>query len=310
MSMEVRRARPADRQRILDISAQIWDGYDYVPLMLDEWLAGTAGELLVAALDGDVAAFSYRTWVADGHAWLQGIRTDTALRGKGLGRALTERSIERAWADGARRIGLSTYIDNQASMHIVESFGFRRMASFVYLEGDLSGRSEPEDSRVVSLSDEEAIRLIGRSDYLAAANGRFPWEWKFLSFDWSPHAALAWAPYRIGIRRDGEVVSALCASPGSTPSDAAFLSFLDGEPDDLPTLLRHAQADLGAPKWEAMVPKDGDRSARALAVLRDSGLRSWTEFSEDVFSYELDRVPALSREPQNVEGKRVPDDAG
>jgi ribosomal protein S18 acetylase RimI-like enzyme len=310
MSMEVRRARPADRQRILDISAQIWDGYDYVPLMLDEWLAGTAGELLVAALDGGVAAFSYRTWVADGHAWLQGIRTDTALRGKGLGRALTERSIERAWADGARRIGLSTYIDNQASIHIVESFGFRRMASFVYLEGDLPGRSEPEDTGVVPLSDGEAIRVIGRSDYLAAANGRFPWEWKFLSFDWSPRAAIAWAPYRIGIRRDGEVVSALCASPGSTPSDAAFLSFLDGEPDDLLTLLRHAQADLGAAKWEAMVPKDGDRGARALAVLRDSGLRSWTEFSADVFSYELDRLPALSREAQNVEGRRVPDDAG
>jgi len=308
--MEVRRARPADRQRILDISAQIWDGYDYVPLMLDEWLTGTAGELLVAALDGSVAAFSYRTWVAEGHAWLQGIRTDTALRRKGLGRALTERSIERAWADGARRIGLSTYIDNQASMHIVESFGFRRMASFVYLEGDLPGRSEPEDTGVVPLSDGEAIRVIGRSDYLAAANGRFPWEWKFLSFDWSPRAAIAWAPYRIGIRRDGEVVSALCASPGSTPSDAAFLSFLDGEPDDLLTLLRHAQADLGAAKWEAMVPKDGDRGARALAVLRDSGLQSWSEFSEDVFSYELDRVPALSREAQNVEGRRVPDDAG
>jgi ribosomal protein S18 acetylase RimI-like enzyme len=309
MSMEVRPARPADRQRILGISAQIWDGYDYVPRMLDEWLAGTAGELLVAVLDGVVAAFSYRTWVAEEHAWLQGIRTDTALRGKGLGRALTERSIDRAWADGARRIGLSTYIDNQASMHIVESFGFRRMASFVYLEGDLPGRSEPEDSRVVSLSDEEAIRVIGRSDYLAVANRRFPWEWKFLSFDWSPRAAIAWAPYRIGIRRNGEVVSALCASPGSTPSDAAFLSFLDGEPGDLPTLLRHAQADLGAAKWEAMVPKDGDRSARALAVLRKSGLRSWFEFGEDVFSYELDRVPSPSRGAPNVEELRVSDDA-
>ena len=87
--MEVRPARPADRQRILDISAQIWDGYDYVPRLLDEWLAGTAGELLVAVLNGVVAAFSYRTWVAEEHAWLQGIRTDTALRGKGLGRALT-----------------------------------------------------------------------------------------------------------------------------------------------------------------------------------------------------------------------------
>jgi GNAT superfamily N-acetyltransferase len=309
MSMEVRRAKPADRQRILGISAQIWEGYDYVPLMLDEWLAGTAGELLVAVLNDEVAAFSYRTWVAEEHAWLQGIRTDTVLRGKGLGRALTERSIERAWADGARRIGLSTYIDNQASMHIVESFGFRRVASFVYLEGDLPGHSEPEDPRVVALSDEEALRTIGRSDYLAAANGRFPWEWKFLSFDWSPQAALAWAPYRMGIRRNGEIVSALCASPGSTPSDAAFLSFLDGEPDDLLTLLRHAQVDLGAAKWEAMVPKDGDRSARALAVLRESGLRSWSGFGEDVFSYELDRVPDPSRRVLGVEERRAPDNA-
>jgi GNAT superfamily N-acetyltransferase len=210
MSMEVRPARPADRQRILDISARTWDSHNYVPLMLDEWLAGAAGELLVAVLDGGGAAFSYQTWVADGHAWLQGIRTDTALRGKGLGGALTKSSIESSRADGARRIGLSTYIDNHASTH----------------------------------------------------------------------------------------------------SGAAFPSFLGGEPDDLLTPLRHAQAEPGAATWEATAPKERDRSARALAVLRESGLRSGSGFGEDVFSYELDPAAGPSREAQNVEGRRVQDNAG
>ncbi len=277
---------------ILAISAQIWDGYDYVPHVLDEWLAGAQGELLVAEIDGHVAAFSYLTWLAVGHAWLQGIRADTAMRGRGAAKALTERSIARAWAAGARRIGLSTYIDNQASMHIAESFGFRRVASFVYLEGEPAGLDEREDADVEPLSAEAAADIVGRSDFLAAAGGRFPWEWRFLEFAWSPETALAWAPYRIGLRRHGRVVAALCASPGAGASDAAFLSFLDGTPEDLATLFRHAHAALGSAKWEAMIPKAGDRGAAALLALREVGLRSWSEYNEDVFAYELDRATA------------------
>ncbi len=298
--MDVRVARESDRERILAISSQIWDGYDYVPTVLDEWLAGTQGELLVAVLDGTVAAFSYRTWLADHHAWLQGIRTDTALRGRGSGKALTAHSLERAWADGARRVGLSTYIDNQASMHIVESFGFRRVASFVYLEGDLSVDSQPNDVPAENLTPDEAAAFIAQSDSLAVANGRFPSGWKFLAFDWSPETALAWAPYRIGIRRDGRLTSALCASRSSAGADCAtprpsdldvgVLSFLDGEPEDLRALLRRASNDLGVSAWEAMIPRIGDRQARALEALRDSGLRPWSEYAEDVFAYELDRV--------------------
>lgn len=290
MALDVRVAREADRERILAISAQIWDGYDYVPHVLDEWLAGAQGELLVAEIDGRVAAFSHRTWLAEGHAWLQGIRADTAMRGRGAAKALTEHSIERAWAAGARRIGLSTYIDNQASMHIAESFGFRRVASFVYLEGEPAGRDEMKDADVEPLSAKTAADIVGTSDFLAAAGGRFPWEWKFIEFAWSPEAALSWAPYRIGLRRHGRVVAALCASPGTGASDAAFLSFLDGAPEDLATLFRHAQAELGSAKWEAMVPRAGDRVAEALFALREAGLRSWSEYDEDVFAYELDRA--------------------
>lgn len=310
MSIEIRRAREEDRERILAISSQIWDGYDYVPNVLDEWMTCRSGELLVAVLDGTLAAFSYRTCVAPGHAWLQGIRTDSALRGRGAGRMLTEASLERSWRDGARRVGLSTYIDNQASMHIVEAFGFHRVASFVYLEGDLAARAEPAPV-AETLTEDEAIRFVAQSEFLAAANGRYPSGWKFLEFGWAPEAAIAWSPYRIGIRRRGRVESTLCASRRSAGADCAtprpdeldvgVLSFLDGDEEDFPALLRKASTDLGTTSWEAMVPKSGDRGARALGALRDLGLRSWSEFEEDVFAYELDRPgagsPSERREP-------------
>jgi len=295
MSITVRVARDSDRERILAISSQIWDGYDYVPHVLDEWLAGRDGELLVAEIDASVAAFSYRTWLADGHAWLQGIRADTAMRGRGAGRALTEASIERSRRDGARRIGLSTYVDNLESMHIVEAHGFRRAASFVYLEGELTEGAGLASGTINALPAEDAIRFVVSSDYLRRAGVRFPWEWRILAFAWAPEAALGWAPYRIGVRRDGEWVAALCAAPPATASDAAFLCVLDGEPDDMAALLRVARSELATEKWEAMAPKDGDRGVGALGLLRRLGMRSWSEFEEDVFVYELDWDTAQGR---------------
>jgi len=290
--MEIRIAREADRERILAISAQVWDGYDYVPRVLDAWLSGEDGELLVALLDGSVAAFSYRTWLAERHAWLQGIRTDTARRGRGAGRALTEASLERSWRDGAQRIGLSTYRDNAESMHIVEAYGFRRVASFVYLEGDLPEGAGLSSGTIHALPEDAAIRFVADSDYLERAGGRFARDWKFLAFRWAPRVALGWTPYRIGILRDGAWVAALCASPPAAPSDAAFLTFLDGDPEDMAALLRVARSELKAEKWEAMVPKDGERDRGTLGLLRELGMRSWSEFEDDVFVYELDRENA------------------
>lgn len=292
MPLVVRNAVAADSPRIVAISAQIWDGHDYVPDVLGRWLADRRGEVLVAEIDGTVAAFAYRTWLADGHAWLQGIRADPALQGRGAGRALTGELVERCRRDGARRIGLSTYVDNEASIHLIESFGFQRKASFVYLEGprvttaEASGNAGGEAVRV---SEEELAAFIRQSAFLRVACGRFPSEWRFIELAREPGVALGWAPYRLGVRRGGRLTSALCASyPGRPDQDGAFLSFLEGDPRDAAALLARAADDLEAPSWEAMIPKKSSEEAPALAMLRALGFTSWNAFVEDAFSYELD----------------------
>ncbi|MCX6086359.1 MAG: GNAT family N-acetyltransferase, partial [Caldiserica bacterium] len=107
MGVTIRTARLADRERIVAISSQIWEGDDYVPHVIDEWLRMRDSEVAVADLNGSVIAFARAVNLTPGYMWLEGIRTDTAAQGHGAGKALTEYFIEKATREGAQRIGLS-----------------------------------------------------------------------------------------------------------------------------------------------------------------------------------------------------------
>ncbi len=287
--IRIRKAQLEDTERILAISAQIWDGNDYVPSTLASWFADPNGELLVAEVDGTLASFAYRTWLLPGHAWLQGIRTDPAYRGRGVGKALSHALIDHACRDGATQISLSTYFDNTSSIRIVESFGFERAASFVLLERTSAAPPLPAipDATFSEPTLEETVQFVSSSPYLATARGWYPFEWFFFPFAARPQAFLKKTPYRIGIRANGRWRSLLCASPGRRPDDPAFLSFLDGAPNDFAALLVQASRDLATTTWESMIPRHGNDIAQALAPLQCLGFKPWQDGSEDVLCYNL-----------------------
>ncbi|MDD5263365.1 MAG: GNAT family N-acetyltransferase [Candidatus Bipolaricaulis sp.] len=287
--IRIRRATQQDTERILAISAQVWDGNDYVPSILADWLVDPSGELLVAEVDDAVASFAYRTWLLPGHAWLQGIRTDPAYRGRGVGRALSRALIDRAWRAGAARISLSTYFDNTPSIRIIESLGFERVASFVFLERTEEAPPLPAtaDPGVAEPTPDEAARFILASSSLATARGWYPFEWLFLPFAARPEAFLEKTPYRIGVRSGDGWRSLLCASPGRGAGDASFLSFLDGDSRDFAALVAKASRDLATTTWESMIPRRGEDVAPALPSLLELGFKPWQDGSEDVLCYDL-----------------------
>jgi len=214
-TVHLRLVTEADRSRIVEISSQIWDGHDYVPELLEEWLADVAGEVVGAVINNELVGFARRTWLAPGLAWFEGIRTDTAYRGRGVGRAITEYLIDRARAAGAIRMSLSTYIDNNASIHIIESYGFERVATFVYRERPVDAPSpDPDagaDPRIALVSEEETVEYVAGSSFLKFANRRFPRGWRFFPFDHNPREAVARMGLRLGWREDGTLKALLCA---------------------------------------------------------------------------------------------------
>jgi ribosomal protein S18 acetylase RimI-like enzyme len=290
MTFEMRLAMADDKPRILEISAQIWEGEDYIPLVVDRWLAARGSELIVALLDGELVAFAHLQWFAPDYVWMEGIRTDPARRNLGAGKALTEYLVARARQEGALRAGLSTYIDNSASIRIIETHGFRRVAGFVYLEAgpESPARAAAEPSDLVEdVPADEAAAFVAGSRFLAAAQGYFPQGWKYYPFSLGPEVALGHVGQMLGIRRAGRLAALLCVGRSYRSEDEFCVDFLDGDEAGCELLLRHALHLARSRRMlQAPVPKWAGQAAPALALFRRLGFAAWNDFEVDVFVYE------------------------
>ena len=286
----LRKAVPSDKPRIIEISSQIWDGEDYVPDVLDDWLADPSGEVIIAIVDGKLISFARRSYLLPRYAWFEGARTDPAYRNSGVFQEISRYFLEAVQREGADTIGLSTYIDNDASLHIIEKNGFQKVASYVYLE---AGRDAPvrregqSSSRVSEVTPEDAIPFIHNSQFLHAAHGHFPHGWKFYPFERDPKRVLSKMEHMLGIKEEGELTGLLCLAGSLHRDGECTIAFIDGQPDAVEELLRHG-IHLAAEHRaiEMMIPKDKAAQAPVLPILKHMGFEAWNDFAPDVFVYE------------------------
>jgi GNAT superfamily N-acetyltransferase len=291
MGVTIRTARLADRERIVAISSQIWEGDDYVPHVIDEWLRMRDSEVAVADLNGSVIAFARAVNLTPGYMWLEGIRTDTAAQGHGAGKALTEYFIERATREGAQRIGLSTYVDNLASIHIIEQYRFERVASFILAEAKLDSpaRACAELSpEVIPVPFDEARAWILGSASITKSCGFLPQGWKFWPV--ARPDVVAWPSFdkAVGLRGSNGSLRSLfvVCRPDHGPAEAS-IDFADGSPEDLDVLVRHALALYpGAKYLQTMIPAGQSVHTNLLETVTALEFDVWRHGEPDVFIYE------------------------
>jgi len=289
MGVEIRELTAEDRPRVVEIASQIWGGEDWVPDALDAWLADDDGEAIGAVLDGRLIGFARRTWILPGHAWFEGIRSDPAARGCGAGRAMTEHLIDGARRSGADAIHLATYVDNEASIHIIESEGFRRVATFAYVAKEIAADAgdTPSDPEIGSASEDDVVRFADTSTFLALARRRIPRGWWFAPFDLDPRATTAHLTTRIGVRDQGELVALLCLGEPAGARGSVGLVFADGSPENLRRLLVEAHRRCAGRRIEAMVPVDSGREAALLPILKEFEYATWDDYAAAVFVYQM-----------------------
>jgi GNAT superfamily N-acetyltransferase len=289
MPIEVRRAVPSDKPRMLEISAQIWEGDDYVPAVADQWLADESGLLAMAELEGEVIGFARISWPLPGFAWMEGMRTEPGKENRGAGKAVTRYLLDEARRRGSQVAALSTYVENYASLHIIESYGFTRVAEFVNLEagpGSTPRQAAEPATDVVEVPAGEALAFVRDSAFLSLSQGYLPHGWHFFPFALGPEQAMAEMQYLLGIRR-GKRLAALvgCGRP-LHGTGSLSIDFADGEPEDLMMLLRHVLylgRDAGwvygrQPSWLG-------QTLPALAVFRELGFSTLHDFKPEVFVY-------------------------
>ncbi|MFX0039625.1 MAG: GNAT family N-acetyltransferase [Promethearchaeota archaeon] len=118
-----------DIPAIKDISKEIWEGDDYVPYVIHEWLQdkksmnyGTFKDENTTELIGFGRVKLYDKELA----WLEGGRIKVSYQGQGIGKLQLGYAIEYAAKSGVISAQYDTSSDNYASISLAKYYGFKQ----------------------------------------------------------------------------------------------------------------------------------------------------------------------------------------
>ena len=139
--LTLRPMRAADRERVVEISRDIWDGHDYLPRVFDEWLADAGAAFQAAELEGVVVGVQRMRPIAPNMVWYEGLRVASTHRRQGLARTMLASAIADAKAQRFREMRLGT--GNADAVPLFESMGFRRLVDVRWWRGLRMEGGEP-----------------------------------------------------------------------------------------------------------------------------------------------------------------------
>jgi GNAT superfamily N-acetyltransferase len=139
--LTLRPMRAADRERLLEISRDVWDGHDYLPRVFEDWLADAGATFQAAELDGVVVGVQRIRPIARGVVWYEGLRVASTHRRRGLARTMVGSAITEAREQGFTEMRLAT--GNSDAVPLFESLGFRRLIDARWWRGPRVEGGEP-----------------------------------------------------------------------------------------------------------------------------------------------------------------------
>lgn len=119
----IRPVRPADRDRVVEMTSDILGGDDYIPDVFDEWVADASAAFQAAEVEGVVVGLHRIRPYAPGLVWYEGLRVATSHQRQGIARAMLDSAIAEAREQGYGEIRLATF--NEAASRLFRSAGFQ-----------------------------------------------------------------------------------------------------------------------------------------------------------------------------------------
>jgi GNAT superfamily N-acetyltransferase len=133
--------RPGDRERVIQLTRDVWDGHDYVPRVFDDWVSDAGAAFQAIELDGVVVGLQRLRPYASGLVWYEGLRVASTHRRQGLARTMLTSAITEAREQNFREMRLATGNSNAA--RLFEDLGFERLQDDRWWKG---GRVEGGES--------------------------------------------------------------------------------------------------------------------------------------------------------------------
>lgn len=129
----IRPVRAADRDRILELTRDVWEGHDYIPRVFDDWVAEAGAEFQAVEVDGEVVGVQRLRPYGPGLVWYEGLRVASTHRRRGIARSMLRSAIDEAREQGFKEMRLAT--GNVDAVPLFESAGFTRLVDVRWWKG-------------------------------------------------------------------------------------------------------------------------------------------------------------------------------
>jgi GNAT superfamily N-acetyltransferase len=166
--LTLRPVRPSDRDRVVELTRDVWGGHDYLPSVFDDWVADAASAFQALEVDGVVVGLQRLRPYAPGLVWYEGLRVATSHRHQGLARAMLDSAIAEAREQGHGEMRLAT--GNPEAVRLFESVGFKRLVDVRWWRGPrVEGGESP---RIPPAAEAEKLwPLVAKSPGIELFNG-------------------------------------------------------------------------------------------------------------------------------------------
>lgn len=132
----LRLAEPRDREDLIRVAKGIWGGSDYLPKVLDRWIAEPW--FLVCEYEGRAIACLKMTLFPDNVLWFEGLRVQNRYQNKGIATLMNKRifAIAQKLRQGQPSLSYEfcTYYLNKESLHLTRKLGFQEAEKFYNLD--------------------------------------------------------------------------------------------------------------------------------------------------------------------------------
>jgi N-acetylglutamate synthase-like GNAT family acetyltransferase len=130
LDIHLRKARPADREKVIWVESKSTPNLRYIPYVFDMFVSDDKGEFSVAEIDGEIIGCGKFTVLPDRSAWLETLRVIPTKQGLGVGKRFYERFYDIAHRLGIRTMRMYTGVNNVVSKGLAERYGFKLAESF------------------------------------------------------------------------------------------------------------------------------------------------------------------------------------
>jgi len=176
--------RLQDKERVLEIASDTWEGGDYISSIFDEWIMETDGFFVGLWKDDTLIAFGKMSILSPGEIWLEGLRKDQNLNIQGVGRKLATYMLDQLKHKAVRSIRFTTYFGNTESIVINEKLGFEKIGTFslktLTIPEKIIEQPIEKPEKLISLPEVESFLIS--SEYFIKLGRLIPKGWVLYSY--------------------------------------------------------------------------------------------------------------------------------